>query len=168
MDDERRAWLHRTARKCGYRIRRGYARELRKNQTHAERALWEALRAYKTGGAGWRRQHIVDRFIVDFVHLGSKLAVEVDGGYHQLDKQQQLDKERDEALNSLGWTVIRVTNKEVLSDAHSFSLKLSVLAEDLVLRATVPPAAVLPVGESVGPAGRTVAVNDLPNTPFES
>ena len=33
MDSERRAWLHRTARKCGYMLRRTYARELRKNQS---------------------------------------------------------------------------------------------------------------------------------------
>lgn len=50
MDEERRQWLHRTARTCGYMIRRGYARELRKNLTPAERMLWAEFQKGKTGG----------------------------------------------------------------------------------------------------------------------
>ena len=130
MDSERREWLHRTARKCGYKIRRTYARELRKNQTPSEVALWDALRKYKTGGSGWRRQHIIDRFIVDFVHLGGKLAVEVDGGYHFTKEQQVLDQDRDEALSELGWKVVRVTNEEVLGDAEGIAVRLQRLVEN--------------------------------------
>ena len=121
MTDDRREWLHRTARTCGYRIRRAYARELRKNLTPAERALWEALRVYKTGGSDWRRQHIVDRFIVDFVHLAGKLAVEVDGGYHNTPKQRQLDAERDETLVGMGWCVVRFHNEEVLTNPKAIA-----------------------------------------------
>ena len=127
MDNERREWLHRTARKCGYMLRRTYARELRKNQTPSELALWKALRVYKTGGSGWRRQHIIDRFIVDFVHLGGKLAVEVDGGYHFTKEQQVLDQDRDEALIALGWKVVRLTNEEVLNNPDEIALKLQSL-----------------------------------------
>jgi len=149
MDSERREWLHRTARSCGYMIRRGYARELRKNLTPSEKALWVALRKYKTGGRSWRRQHIIDRFIVDFVHLGSKVAVEVDGGYHYKPDQQILDKERDEALENLGWKMVRYMNEEVLNNPDKIASSLQEIVSKIGLSMD-SSVEVLPSGESVG------------------
>ena len=128
MTPARREYLYQTARAVGYRIRRTYARELRKHPTPAESFLWEALRPYGTGGNGWRRQHIVDRFIVDLVHVGARLAVEVDGGYHAERRQRLIDADRDECLRHIGWRVVRITDEEVLADAGAVGEFLAALA----------------------------------------
>lgn len=127
LADDQRQILHRTAQLVGYKIRRGYARELRKNLTPAEKRLWQELQLQQTGGKGWRRQHIIDRFIVDFVHLGSKIVVEADGGYHLNPEQKILDENRDEALQEDGWKVLRYTNEDILTNAPAIAISLATL-----------------------------------------
>ena len=89
-----------------------HAREMRHTQTPAESELWRALRnrqfLYK-----FRRQHPIDRFIVDFYCAEAKLLVEVDGASHLEPDQQEYDKLRSEYLEELGYKVIRFTNEEV-------------------------------------------------------
>src|ERR1035437_7101297 len=60
---------------------------MRKNPTIAESALWQALRRNSTN-YHFRRQHIIDRFIVDFVCLDMLLVVEVDGDIHDYKKEE--------------------------------------------------------------------------------
>jgi len=59
------------------------ARELRNNQTAAERYLWQHLRKRQLSNYKVRRQHVFKNFIVDFVCLEAKLIVEIDGKNHQ-------------------------------------------------------------------------------------
>ena len=89
------------------------AKELKKNPTDAEVLLWERLRN-KQLGKKFRRQHVIGDFIVDFVCLPEKIVIEVDGGYHNDEKQQEADRMRDAILESSGYKVIRFTNEEVL------------------------------------------------------
>jgi leucyl-tRNA synthetase len=91
------------------------AREHRKNPTQAESLLWEMLRAKKTGFR-FRRQHLIDKFIVDFVCLENKLIIEVDGGYHGTTEQQRSDAERENILKTHGFQILRFTNEEVLGN----------------------------------------------------
>jgi very-short-patch-repair endonuclease len=58
------------------------AKQLRKNSTDAERALWRVLRSRQLGGHKFRRQQPLGSFIVDFVCLEARLIVEIDGGQH--------------------------------------------------------------------------------------
>jgi len=58
------------------------ARELRQPQTASEQKLWSALRNRQLGGFKFRRQHPIDRFIVDFYCHECALVVEVDGDSH--------------------------------------------------------------------------------------
>lgn len=58
------------------------ARQLRRNETAAERRLWQALRDRKLGGMKFRRQVPIGRYIVDFVSFERRLVVELDGGQH--------------------------------------------------------------------------------------
>ncbi len=44
---------------------------------------------------------------------GEKLAIEVDGGYHNLQKQAASDRERDLILKSYGIKVLRFKNELV-------------------------------------------------------
>lgn len=128
--EDRRRVLHRTAQSVGYLVRRGFARELRQRLTLPEAALWQWLRYQQTGGRGWRREHIVGRFIVDFVHLGARLAVELDGGYHDEPEQRARDRARDAWLTEEGWLVVRYRNKEVLDGAAGVAAAVGVVVEE--------------------------------------
>ena len=67
-------------------------------------------------GTVFKRQHIIDNYIADFISLRQKLIIEVDGGYHSLPDQLISDEERTEILNYWGYRLIRFTNEEVLFD----------------------------------------------------
>jgi very-short-patch-repair endonuclease len=90
------------------------ARVLRSATTPSEKALWKELRGNALEGLRFRRQHAVDRFVLDFYCSTRTLAVEVDGPVH--DAQRERDGERTAALALRGIRVIRFTNDEVLSD----------------------------------------------------
>ena len=104
---------YKTARKSEYELLKKNAKELRRFSTEAEGVLWEALRGNQLGEK-FRRQHIINDIIVDFICLSKNLVIEVDGGYHNTREIQDLDKIKTEILNDLGYTVIRFTNEEVL------------------------------------------------------
>ena len=88
------------------------ARKLRNNSTPGEIRLWtEVLRARKFYGYQFNRQFPIDQFIVDFVCRKLKLIVELDGRYH--DYQKQKDQRRDAKLQSLGYRVLRIPEYEV-------------------------------------------------------
>ncbi|NLH78605.1 MAG: DUF559 domain-containing protein, partial [Acidobacteria bacterium] len=50
---------------------------------------------------------------VDLAEPSVKLAIEVDGKTHRLKKWKFLDHRKTEVLTSLGWQVLRFSNKEV-------------------------------------------------------
>ena len=75
--------------------------------------MWAALRKNRLGFK-FRRQQVVDGFIVDFYCHGFKVVVEVDGPNHA--KQQEADQQRDEILRCRGLTILRFANAEVLAD----------------------------------------------------
>jgi very-short-patch-repair endonuclease len=89
------------------------ARRLRASQPNAEARLWFALRNRKMARWKFRRQHPIDRYIVDFVTLDGKLIVEVDGATHSTVGEIATDVERTRTLESLGFLVLRVTNIDV-------------------------------------------------------
>ena len=89
------------------------SRALRVNETAAEAGLWRELRNRQLARWKFRRQHPIDRFIVDFVSLDAKLIIEVDGGTHSTGNERARDQDRTQALEHLGFHVMRVTNAEV-------------------------------------------------------
>ena len=89
----------------------------RQEPTPAENLLWTALRRQKLRGLPFRRQHPVDRFILDFYCPKKKLCVELDGSSH--DGKEILDQARTEALAILNIRVIRFRNEEVQHDLPS-------------------------------------------------
>ena len=103
----------RTACSSTYSLLRDYARENRKNATLAEQVLWEQLRSNSLG-IKFLRQHIVGEYIVDFISREGGLVIEVDGGYHAEPRQKEDDLQREQALERMGFHVIRFTNEEVL------------------------------------------------------
>jgi methylmalonyl-CoA mutase len=90
--------------------------EHRQNPTEAENILWQFLRNKQTGYK-IRRQHAIDGYIADFVCLNKGLVIEVDGKYHDFNKEQ--DEIRTTVLNYYGFEVIRFTNEAVIGDVSS-------------------------------------------------
>lgn len=102
-----------------YKTLKEFAHQNRSNSTEAENVLWQRLRDKQLEGIKFRRQHIIDRYIADFIALENKLIVEVDGLIHQLPQNMESDAQRSARLNELGYTVIRFTNEEVLFNIDS-------------------------------------------------
>ena len=135
------------------------ARKLRHQSTDAERMLWKYLRAHRMAGYKFKRQVVIEPYIVDFICLEARLIVEADGGQHLV--QVESDVKRSVFLESLGYKVIRFWNHEILGDIHSVLEQIhSYLIEapspqpsrQLLLRCTtscIP--AVVPEGEGERP-----------------
>ena len=88
------------------------AKELRRNGTEAEAKLWSHLRNHQLHNVGFRRQHAIGNYIVDFCAPRSKLIVELDGSQHL--EQKEYDTERTQFLEFHGYKVLRFWNNEVL------------------------------------------------------
>ncbi len=107
------------------RMANGRARRLRRDQTDAEQRLWSRLRR-NTLGKGFRRQHPVGRYIVDFVCLECRLIIEADGGQHSEDRVRH-DELRTRWLEERGYKVIRFWNNDILADTDGV-IELIVIA----------------------------------------
>ena len=83
--------------------------------TPAEKLLWQEVRANKLG-VRFRRQQVIQGFIVDFYCHKSALVIEVDGDIHDL--QQEEDVRREKALSALGLRIVRFKNDQVVKDAE--------------------------------------------------
>ncbi len=94
-----------------------FARMLRQEFTEAEDKLWQKVRGHRLG-AKFRRQHPIDKFIVDFYCFEKKLIIEVDGGIHLDPDVKKNDKQRQTLIESLGYRFLRFTNDEVLKDTE--------------------------------------------------
>lgn len=93
-----------------------YARQLRKNQTDAEKLLWLHLRNRQFLDIKFCRQKPINGYIVDFVSPDKKLIIELDGGQHNDEQVKESDEYRTEVLLQGGYTILRFWNSEVLRD----------------------------------------------------
>ena len=116
-----------------YGVLKEFAEENRKNPTEAECVLWNTLKA-KGVGLKFRRQHIIEDFIVDFFCNEKKLTIELDGGYHRVPEQMKKDEERTARLQELGYTELRFTNEQVLCDIDNVIKEIIQAAQSLPLR----------------------------------
>ncbi len=91
------------------------SKSLRNKQTEAEQCLWTRLRLKHLGYVFYRQKPIGD-YIVDFYCPRARLIVEVDGGQHFTVETAGNDRLRDEYMRSLGLTVLRFSNSEVLKN----------------------------------------------------
>ena len=94
------------------------ARQLRRQETDAERNLWARLRNRQAGGVKFRRQHPVGPFIADFCCPEHRLIIEIDGGQHG--EQNRSDQNRTGYLEEAeGYRVLRFWNNEILQSIDS-------------------------------------------------
>jgi len=90
------------------------ARELRKNATKAELALWDQLRNRQLTGVRFNFQRSIGPYICDFVARTPRLIIEVDGGQHA--EVEGYDLARTRFLNTRGYRIIRFWNNDVLQN----------------------------------------------------
>jgi len=95
-----------------YKNKRKY---LRNNSTKAEIMLWKELKGSKTG-LKFRRQHGINNYIVDFYCSEKRLIIEIDGEVHNINKQVNHDKIREEYLKSLNFKIIRYNNYDITNN----------------------------------------------------
>ena len=81
--------------------------------TDAERILWYVIRNRKLEGMKFRRQHSIDKYVVDFFCFEENLIIEVDGASHNNVGSSQYDFERDEILKEMGYRIVRFKNEEI-------------------------------------------------------
>ena len=96
-----------------------FARQLRQDQTTAERHLWNKLRNRQLDNWKFKRQVPRRHYIVDFLCAEAKLIIELDGAQHAGDEAIQYDAKRTAYLQASGYHVIRIWNNEVLEDVES-------------------------------------------------
>ncbi len=95
-----------------------FSKKLRSNMTEAEKVFWELVRAGRLNSLKFRRQQIIDGFIVDFYCHSLGLCVEIDGGVHNTEEQKEYDRQRDEVLELRNLKVLRFTNDDVFNNVE--------------------------------------------------
>ncbi len=91
------------------------ARAMRKCMTTWERMLWEKLRREQLG-VKFRRQQIIEGFIVDFYCEKKKLVIEVDGSVHDTPEQKEYDARRCRVFEARGLQEMRFRNSQIECD----------------------------------------------------
>jgi very-short-patch-repair endonuclease len=85
---------------------------MRANPTEAEKRLWSVLRDRRLAAHKFRRQQVIEPYIVDFVCFEERLIIEADGSQHAYNED---DARRDAFLRAQGFRVLRFWNNEVLA-----------------------------------------------------
>jgi very-short-patch-repair endonuclease len=92
------------------------AKWMRANPTDAERRLWAILRNKRLSGYKFKRQVILDWYIVDFVNFEHRLIIEADGSQHADNKY---DERRDAYLENNDFKVLRFWNSDALKETKA-------------------------------------------------
>ena len=103
------------------RIRK-FARDNRNRMTAEEKTLWNYIRNRRYKGIKFRRQQMIDNYIVDFISFDVRLILEVDGGNHR--KAKEYDRIRNEYLEKQGFKVVRFWNSEIKDDMGTVFAKI--------------------------------------------
>jgi acetylglutamate kinase len=96
---------------------------LRSTMTEAEEILWNAIHI-NPWHLKFRRQHPLNYYIVDFYCHSIKLVIELDGKIHLKKEVKEIDEDKEGGLKSLGLTVLRFKNEEVLTDLEGVLNKI--------------------------------------------
>jgi very-short-patch-repair endonuclease len=61
-------------------------------------------------------QYPVCGFYLDYAHVEARIAVELDGSYHDTPEQQERDAWRQSLIEAEGWSFVRISGKQMLHD----------------------------------------------------
>ena len=87
------------------------AQKLRKSMTKEEKHIWYDF--FKKLPVTVHRQKNIGDYIVDFYIPDKKTVIEIDGKQHRLLEISENDIRRQNYLESLGLTVIRINNSDI-------------------------------------------------------
>ena len=93
--------------------------------TETEKVFWENERNRKFRGLKFRRQQLIDGFIVDFYCDTLRLCIEIDGEIQDTEEANKYDNERNRALKLRGLSMMRFRNNEILEDIKGVLRKIS-------------------------------------------
>ena len=91
------------------------ARRQRKQMSLPEALLWQRLRRAPCG-IGFRRQHPIGPYVLDFYCPAARLAIEIDGIAHDMGDRPERDEVRSSWLVKHGLQVVRIEARQVLRD----------------------------------------------------
>jgi very-short-patch-repair endonuclease len=114
------------------------ARQLRHNLTDVERKLWYRLRRDQLNGLNFRRQHPVGPYVLDFYCPALRLAIELDGGQHNIDRQRRKDDRRTRWLGANGIKLVRFWNNDVTGNLQGVLEEIARVASELTPSPTLP------------------------------
>ena len=100
------------------------SRSLRKKSTPQEILLWSRIKNRNFHNLKFRRQHVISKYIVDFICLEKKIIVELDGLQHKREKDMKYDANRNNYLKNLGFTILRFWNNEINENLEGVMLKI--------------------------------------------
>jgi len=120
------------------------ARDLRREPTEAEKAMWRLLRQHFSE-ARFRRQVPLRHYIADFASHSFKIVIEIDGGQHS----SEVHRARTEAIEAEGYRIIRLWNNEVLENPEGCFDRLT---RDLTLNHPHPAATRQQAAKSAHPS----------------
>ena len=92
------------------------SRKLRRQATTAELAFWRLTQPWRQDGWHFRRQFQLGSYYVDFVCISAGLIIEIDGDTNGTDLAVFNDAVRDDYLRGRGFTVMRFSNRDVLTN----------------------------------------------------
>jgi very-short-patch-repair endonuclease len=98
------------------------SRKLRSSPTDAERLLWRHLRMRQMTEFKFRRQYPVGKYVVDFVCIKKRLAIEIDGGQHA--ERTTSDTQRTKSLEAEGYQILRFWNNDVLQNIEGVKAEI--------------------------------------------
>jgi very-short-patch-repair endonuclease len=128
--DDKRPTYHYCAEKHTFIL----AKQLRKNNTRAEKFLWQLLRNRNFEGYKFRRQHPIGKYVSDFYCHQSRLDIESNGEIHENEDQKKYDSERDEFMEGFGLKILRINNEDLFNDQKKvLNLILKYLQDPLPL-----------------------------------
>ena len=104
--------------------KREFARQLRQGQTLVEERVWEMLRINQFMGLKFRRQHVIEGFVVDLYCHEHRLAIELDGRIHDRKMRKDYDKLRQIELEAKGITFVRVRNGDFIRNENILFKKI--------------------------------------------
>lgn len=127
---------------------RELARNLRNSMTYAEKCMWVMLKGKQLDGYDFHRQKPIGNFIADFYCHDLQLVIEVDGISHNDEIIRKKDEIKEKYFESIGLTVLRFTDDEVIGNAGLVEANLRKFVKS---RTHTPPDPLLIEGEQVNP-----------------
>jgi very-short-patch-repair endonuclease len=110
------------------------AKQLRRRMTSTEEKLWNFLKDRRELKLTIRRQHPAFFYILDFYCHQARLGIEIDGKYHESQKQIKYDEKRTAQLNELGIEIIRYTNEQILEDFDNTGAEILNIIKERIKR----------------------------------